>query len=70
MTHLLVIDYAYNTLKVFFPSLEEAIKYVPESNSNVSYLKVLNTRLYELKDYTSDSRYNINFDIRLDFPNK
>jgi len=36
----------------------------------LSYLKVLNTRLYELKDYTSDSRYNINFDIRLDFPNK
>ena len=65
MTHLLVIDYAYYSVKRFFPSIEMARAFVPESNPYVSYLKVLNSRFYELKDYTSPMKYNINFDIKL-----
>jgi hypothetical protein len=65
MTHLLVIDYAYYTVKRFFPSIEMARAFVPESNLYVSYLKVLNTRLYELEKYTSPMIYKINFDIKL-----
>lgn len=65
MTHLLVIDYAYYTVKRFFTSIEAAREFVPDSNPNVSYLKVLNTRLYELKSYLSDAKYTINFDIKI-----
>jgi len=62
MTHLVVVDYAYITVKKFFGSLEEAHGYVPHSVASSSYQRALNKKIYELKGYTGDTKYDINFD--------
>ncbi len=65
MTHLVVVDYPYFTLKKFFGSLEEARNFTPKSNPYKHYYRLLNKNIFELKDYMNDLKYNINFDIKI-----
>lgn len=65
MTHVLFIEYPYFTVKRFYTNLEEAKAGIPPYNQYLIYMRLLNARIYELKDYLSDSKYTINFDTNL-----
>ena len=65
MTHMVVVDYPYYTVKRFFISVEEAQNFKPSFTFGSLYHKVLNKRIYELKDYVNDTKYTINFDAKI-----
>lgn len=68
MTHLMVVDYPYHTIKRLFSSLDEAITTRPKDISTLN--KVLSIKIYPLTTFTNESRYTldiesvINIDIK------
>lgn len=60
MTHLMVVDYPYHTVKRLFVSLDEAMSTRPKDISILN--RVLGIRIYPIKSFVNETRYGLDIE--------
>jgi hypothetical protein len=60
MNHLLVAEYPYHSIKVFFDDRAKALAYDDLINNPFYYPnKLLSVKVYPLKSFTNESRFEV-----------